>query len=99
MEKSAVQTVGSEVKSVDAFFDENPSIRYIRLHWVDYSGVLRTRFVPKDRFLRLVTFEDSYSLAQNCMIIPVATAPECWPPGPERWELRLDATSPRMRLC
>lgn len=83
--------------SIEAFFAERPSILYVRLHWVDYSGVLHTRFVPKDRFVQLVSGQASYSLAQNCLIIPFATAPECWGPGPERWVLQPDPAT--LRAC
>ncbi|KAG8161314.1 hypothetical protein KVR01_009578 [Diaporthe batatas] len=39
----------------------------------------------------------SFTVAQNCMIIPISTAPKSFPVKPEAWELRPDWTS--LRLC
>ncbi|KAI0096583.1 glutamine synthetase [Nemania sp. FL0031] len=79
------------------FFEKHPVVDIVRLHWVDYSGVLRTRFIPKQRALKLSEDGDSYSLAQNCMIIPISTAPDCFAAGPERWRAQPDWES--LRPC
>ncbi|KAM0430142.1 hypothetical protein ACHAPT_006150 [Fusarium lateritium] len=74
-------------KTVDQFFQDNPSVKFIRFQWVDYSGVLRARFIPEARCRHLASGEDRCTLAQNCMVIPVSTAPRCWPDGIEEWSL------------
>ena len=81
------------------FLYSNPSTTIIRFHWVDFSGVLRTRFVPTKRSLEIARGKDTYTLAQNCMIIPISTAPECFPTGAghERWHLIPDWSS--LRRC
>lgn len=83
--------------SVQAFFEANPSIKFVRLHWVDFSGVLRTRFVPKARCLDLADSRDKYILAQNCMITPISASLIHVPKGPQRWELHPDWAS--LRIC
>lgn len=81
------------------FLRHHPSTNYVRLQWVDFSGVLRTRIVPTKRCRELANGTDTYYLAQNCMIIPISTSPVCFPTGSghERWRLFPDWTS--IRLC
>ncbi|KAK3377006.1 protein fluG [Lasiosphaeria ovina] len=81
---------GEAVTLVDYFLRNHPGIEFIRLQWVDYSSVLRTRAVTKARCRSIAAGSDSYSLAQNCMVIPVSTAPQCSPDGIEPWSLRPD---------
>ena len=75
---------------VGKFFANNPGVKLVRLQWVDFSGVLRTRFITKSRCMHLTTGISHCSLAQNCMIIPISTAPQCFHDGPEAWELHPD---------
>lgn len=79
------------------FFAQNNGVNFIRLHWVDYSGVLRTRIIPRARSIRLATGSDTYRLAQNCMICPISTSPRCFPLEVEDWTLYPDWTS--LMLC
>ncbi len=69
------------------------TIEYVRIHWVDYSGVLRTRFLPKASFLRVATGEKQYTLSQACMVVPVVATPRCR--GVEGWALYPDLGSLR----
>jgi glutamine synthetase len=81
------------VALVDEFFAAHPEVRFIRLQWVDYSGVLRTRAITKVRCKALADGTDHYSLVQNCMVIPISTAPRCFPDGIEPWRLQPDWSS------
>lgn len=85
------------VAVLQTFLTKHPSVYFVRLHWVDFSGVLRTRIVTTTRALQLAQGDGHYTLAQNCMIIPISTAPECFPEGPQVWQLHPDWTS--IRLC
>jgi glutamine synthetase len=71
----------------EKFFTKNPGVKFVRLQWVDFSGVLRTRFITKTRCMQLAIGTNHYSLGQNCMIVPISTAPQCFHDGPEAWEL------------
>ncbi|OOQ84283.1 protein fluG [Penicillium brasilianum] len=77
----------------EEFFTKNNSVKFVRLHWVDYSGVLRTRIITKARCLRLAQGTDCYHLDQYCMIIPISTAPLCSSDSVEQWILNLDLES------
>jgi hypothetical protein len=75
---------------VERFFAANRDVKFIRLQWVDYSRVLRTRIITKTRCEHLVNGADCYQLAQNCMVLPISTAPRYFPDGVEDWNLRPD---------
>ena len=75
------------------FFSSNPKVKLVRLQWVDYSGVVRTRIVPTAVAKELANGTRQYSLVQNCMIIPISTAPACFPDGIEDWKLIPDWSS------
>ena len=81
------------------FLQANRLIEYIRLQWIDYSGVLRARFVPIARCLEIARGNEDYKLPQVSMIIPISTAPKCFPTGNdiEVWVLRPDWGS--LRRC
>ncbi|OAQ69251.1 glutamine synthetase, catalytic domain-containing protein [Pochonia chlamydosporia 170] len=74
-----------------------PRVEYFRLQWIDYSGVLRVRIVSRSVALDLAKNKQSYTLAQNCLIIPISTAPACFPDGIEEWLLIPDWKS--LRVC
>jgi len=77
-----------EAKSlVEKFFTKNSGVKFVRLQWVDFSGALLTRFITKIRCMHLAMGTNHYSLAQNCMIVPISTAPQCFYDGPKAWEL------------
>ncbi|KAH7179158.1 uncharacterized protein B0J16DRAFT_386985 [Fusarium flagelliforme] len=76
---------------------ENGSVKYVRLQWLDYSGVLRTRTITLATAKKVASGNLRYSLAENCMVIPISTAPACFPDGIEEWTLLPDWTS--VRLC
>lgn len=92
-----IEAAPNNLSLVEVFFDRYPDVNYVRLHWVDFSGILRTRIVPKSRFFKLAGGCSTYSVPQNCMIFPVSAAPECFPEGPERWDLTPDWSS--LKLC
>ncbi|KAK8918003.1 hypothetical protein VCV18_009333 [Metarhizium anisopliae] len=77
------------------FLRANKSIEYIRIQWIDYSGVLRARFVPVARCLRIANGSETVRLAQNSMIIPISTAPRIFSLSDyhETWFLRPDWSS------
>lgn len=81
------------------FLQNNSLIQYIQLQWVDYSGILRTRFLPTARCLQIAQGKEEYLLPQVSMIVPVSTAPKSFPTGKdiETWVLRPDWTS--LRAC
>ena len=78
------------------FLSVNPTVEFIRLHWVDLSGILRTRFLTKDLCLRLATGESSYGIGPVCMTSTLAETE-----GQDVWkrlmELRPDWSS--LKLC
>lgn len=86
-----------DAASVQTFLEKHPWVKYIRLHWVDLSGVMRTRIIPKERGLQMAQGKGRYVLAQNCMIVPILPAPQCFAEGPEAWDLH--PHWPSLRLC
>jgi hypothetical protein len=95
-EMEATESV-AVTETFQGFLRKYPAVNFVRLQWVDFSGVLRTRIVTKIRCLQLAEGDDHYTLAQNCMIIPISTVPECFPEGPQVWELHPDWES--LRVC
>ncbi|KAL9098911.1 MAG: hypothetical protein Q9163_005513 [Psora crenata] len=91
--------MSSDKEKLEEFLHMNKSIKYIRLQWIDYSGVLRARFVPIARCLRIASGSETTCLAQNSMIIPISTAPRLFPISDyhEIWILRPDWSS--LRRC
>lgn len=87
----------SDKDKLQKFLQTKESIKYIRLQWIDYSGILRARFVPVPRCLQIAQGSEDYLLPQVSMIIPVSTAPTCFPSGNdvEIWVLRPDWSSLR----
>lgn len=81
------------------FLQNCRSVKYIRLQWSDFSGVLRTRFLPVKRCLSTARGEEEYLLPQISMIIPVSTDPKCFPTtdAVETWVLEPDWSS--LRRC
>ncbi|CAJ0540910.1 Ff.00g077860.m01.CDS01 [Fusarium sp. VM40] len=74
-------------------------IKCIRIQWVDYSGVLRARFLPVSRCLEIAKNNETLRLAQNSMLIPISTAPRMFSIGDyhETWNLQPDWSS--LRRC
>lgn len=89
----------SDKEKLEEFLQANRSIKYIRIQWIDYSGVLRARFVPIDRCLRIASGDETICLAHNSMIIPISTAPRLFSLSDyhETWILRPDWSS--LRRC
>ncbi|KID74794.1 Protein fluG [Metarhizium brunneum] len=89
----------SDMDKLKEFLRVNKSIKYIRIQWIDYSGVLRARFVPIARCLRIANGSETIRLAQNSIIIPISTAPRIFSLSDyhETWLLRPDWSS--LRVC
>lgn len=88
-----------EPKSLEAlasFLSANLSVRFIRLHWLDFSGVLRTRFLPKRVCLQLAAGERSYGVGPAGMLFTLADTR-----GPPLFQslLELRPDWPSIRLC
>lgn len=97
---SATTTVISSGRQVlETFLKVNNAIKLIRLQWVDFSGVMRVRFVPIHRCIRIADGIESTHLAQNSMIIPISTAPRIFSPCDyhDTWTLSPDWSS--LRPC
>ncbi|KAI1502915.1 protein fluG [Biscogniauxia marginata] len=75
---------------LSSFFGKNRTIKYVRLQWVDYSGVIRTRIVPRKRCEQFAAGHDHYSLASNCMRMPISFIPQYFGEDPEEWRLLPD---------
>lgn len=86
-------------ETLQTFLRKNESTKYIRLQWIDFSGILRTRFLPVTRCVQIAQGFEEYLLPQVSMIIPVSTAPKCFPTSNdlEIWKLRPDWSS--LRRC
>ena len=84
-------------KLVLGFLDEHRSVQFVRMHWVDFSGVLRTRLITKERLLKVAVRKDSCGLAKNCMTTPVLPPPDYFALEHELCSLHPDWCS--LRLC
>jgi glutamine synthetase len=85
------------MKILNRFLAANPFTEYFRFQWVDYSGISHAKVIPKAHCVEIATNESRLFLPQNCLIVPISTAPECFPSGPQRWELSADWSS--LRVC
>ncbi|KAI0976441.1 glutamine synthetase [Xylaria arbuscula] len=63
----------SDKEKLEKFLDKNKSIKYIRLQWVDYSGILRARFVPIARCLGTSSGREATYLTQSSLLLPIST--------------------------
>ncbi|KAI1313741.1 glutamine synthetase [Xylaria venustula] len=88
----------TEEKKLKEFLYEHFA-EHVRLQWVDYSGVLRARFVPSDRCLKVASGSETICLAQSSMLVPISTAPKIFSLSDyhETWFLRPDWSS--IRRC
>ncbi|KAI0432204.1 glutamine synthetase [Xylaria sp. FL1042] len=85
-------------KKLKEFLETN-SIKTVRLQWVDYSGVLRARFIPAARALRVASGSETVRLGQSSMLVPISTAPKFFSLSDyhETWTLTPDWSS--IRRC
>lgn len=99
MPTTSSPTMLSDKERLEELLRINKSVKYIRIQWIDYSGVLRARFVPVARCLQIASGSETICLAQNSMIIPISTAPKVFSLGDyhETWFLRPDWSS--LRRC
>lgn len=89
----------NERRDVEKFLNKSPKIEFVRFSWIDYSGVLRTRFVPAAQCLEIVDESEDYLIPQVSMIVPVSTAPECFPSTMEVEVLGLRPDCSSLRVC
>ncbi|KAI0597290.1 protein fluG [Biscogniauxia sp. FL1348] len=75
------------------FFLKNPATRFVRLQWVDYSGVMRTRIVTRKRCEEFAAGSDHYSLAGNCLRMAILFIPQYYGEDPQEWRLCPDWTT------
>lgn len=89
----------SDKEKLEKFLQTNRSVKYIRLQWIDYSGVLRARFIPINRCLRIASGTETPQFAQSGMLIPISTAPRSFSLSDyhEQWLLQPDWSS--LRHC
>lgn len=52
---------------VDSFLRANPSIKFIRYQWVDYTGILRTRVLTTSHFRQLVLSSSPLAMSPVAM--------------------------------
>lgn len=83
---------------LNSFLHKHYSVKYLRLQWLDFSGVQHAQIITIRVAMQLAAgVMGFFTVAQNCMIIPISTAPKSFPVKPEAWELRPDWSS--LRLC
>lgn len=73
----AVPAISAPIVLVDSFLQANPSIKFIRYEWVDYTGILRTRVLTTSHFRRLVL--SSSPLAMGPVAMTATTINEFMP--------------------
>ncbi|KAI1639951.1 protein fluG [Biscogniauxia mediterranea] len=88
------QTSSEEATALlKSFFLKNPATRFVRLQWVDYSGVIRTRIVTRKRCEEFAAGSDHYSLAGNCLRMAILFIPQYYGEDPQEWRLCPDWTT------
>jgi hypothetical protein len=58
---ASIKTIMSTTRDVSSFFNSQSGMKYVRLHWVDFSGVLHARTVTKARCLQLAAGTSRYA--------------------------------------
>ncbi|KAI7288785.1 hypothetical protein KC343_g1094 [Hortaea werneckii] len=91
--------MATDTEHLQKFLQSNPSVQYIRIQWMDYSGVLRARLVPIDRCLRIASGEENACMAQAGMLVPISTAPRIFSISDyhETWFIRPEWSS--LQVC
>lgn len=83
---------------LEKFLQDHGQVRFVRLQWVDYSGILHTRLLSRAKALRLYRNPSStYRVPVNALITPVSTSPACDASPAQVWEVHPDWES--VRLC
>lgn len=84
-------------KTPDQFLREHSEVKFIRLQWVDYSGVFHCRLVTAAKCMRMSNSTRAYKVPVNAMCVPLSTAPSCDVSPPQVWELCPDWNT--LRIC
>ncbi|KAI0147057.1 protein fluG [Xylariaceae sp. FL1272] len=79
------------------FLNSHTYIKYIRLQWVDYSGVIHCRLVTASKAARMTLDTTPYKVPVNSLIIPISTSPGCDASPPQVWELHPEWDT--LRVC
>ncbi|KAF2459568.1 developmental protein-like protein fluG [Lineolata rhizophorae] len=54
-----------DVSILDGFLDQNPSIEYVYVQWVDYMGTLRSRVLPVGEFHHLILSDNRLGISSG----------------------------------
>ena len=55
------------LETLDTFMERNPSVRFLRLQWLDYSSTLRTRILPVKQARKAFSQRKSVSLSKAAL--------------------------------
>lgn len=84
---------------LEKFLSKNRGIEIIRFNWIDFSGVLRTRFVPVSLCLSVLDECEDYLIPQTSMTSPVSKPPKSFPSGMDVVVLGLRPDCRSLRVC
>ena len=91
-----MESCSETLQALERFFEANELVRFVRLHWLDFSGILRTRFLSKHVCVQLAAGTRCYGVGPAGMLFTLAETS-----GPPLYqsllELRPDWSS--LRLC
>lgn len=62
------------LRGLQDFLSSSPDVLFLRLHWVDLSGILHTRIIPIAHALKLAGGKSSYSVGPVCMLSTISGA-------------------------
>jgi glutamine synthetase len=82
---------------IEAFLSDHVDVRFIRVQWVDLSGVLRTRILTKAHCLRLASEGKFTTVSASGVLFPVSPLQYAEVPPQGSIELQPDWSS--LRLC
>src|SRR5271154_3482536 len=57
----------SHLPILETFIQKNPSIKYIRYQWIDYTGILRLRVIPVAQAHRLAVHSSPFAMSPIAM--------------------------------
>ena len=91
-----MEGVDDSSQILNSFLSANPSIRFIRFHWLDFSGILRTRFLSRRVCIQLAGGKGRYGVGPACMLFTLADTQ-----GPPLYQslMELRPDWPSIRRC
>ncbi|CAE7209875.1 hypothetical protein P3342_011949 [Pyrenophora teres f. teres] len=54
-----------DIEKLDYFMEQNPTVKFIYVQWLDYTATLRTRIVPIKEFTRMVSEGERIGVSQG----------------------------------